>query len=187
VKNKLSFLAEFWEFLSKSPSRQPAASTTDTMAVLNLGYTGQVNKPGTSPTLTAAQVWAGLERKVRHAEEFVPVIEGCTVLSEEKKSTGETVVTRDVQFVPGSGPKEDGSPVKEVCELFAPCRVDFYQENGTKISNFATAGPSGDAHDLFLTYVFEWRHPGVEQGGEKAKALEANHKKVSMGFGDAQV
>jgi len=149
------------------------------MVVINLGYTAPINRPGESPTLSVAQVWEGLKRKVRHAEEFVRVIAHCEVLEESTTETGEEVVTRNVKFAAGSGPKAGGVPVKEVCYHYAPCRVDFQQEDGSRISNFVTSGPSGEPVDLFLTYVFEWRHPEVEEGSEKVKELEEVHSKVS--------
>ncbi|KAH8902920.1 DUF1857-domain-containing protein [Coniochaeta sp. PMI_546] len=149
------------------------------MVVINLGYTAPINRPGESPTLSVAQVWQGLKRKVRHAEEFVPVIVHCEVLDEKTTETGEEVVTRAVKFAAGSGPKGGNVPVKEVCHHYAPCRVDFQQEDGSRISNFVSSGPSGEPDDLFMSYVFEWRHPEVEQGSAKAKELEEGHKKTA--------
>lgn len=152
------------------------------MVVINLGYTAPINRPGESPTLTLAQVWQGLKRKVRHAEEFVPVIVHCEVLDEKTSETGEEVVTRTVKFAAGSGPKGGGEPVKEVCYHYAPCRVDFQQEDGSRISNFVSSGPSGEKEDLLMTYVFEWRYPDLEAGSEKAKELEDLHNKVSFPY-----
>lgn len=168
------------------------------MPVLNLGYTAPVNRPGQTPVLTLDQVWAGLQRKVRHAHEFVPVIVGCEVLEETKKkimpqhqaqrhqpqpgdqhqeAQHDVVeeVLRRVTFAPGArsglkgGGGSHGDTVRERCELRAPCRVDFRQEDGTTISNFVTRG-SGD--ELFLTYVFEWRvDAGIDyDGDEEARA-----------------
>ncbi|KAB5513363.1 hypothetical protein GE09DRAFT_1231984 [Coniochaeta sp. 2T2.1] len=149
------------------------------MVVINLGFTAPINRPGESP-LTAGQVWQGLKRKVRHAEEFVPVITDCEVLDEKTTETGEEVVTRTVKFAAGSGPKGGGVPVKEVCYHYAPCRVDFQQEDGSRISNFVTSGASNNPEDLCLTYVFEWRHPGVEEGSNKAEELKAQHSKTAQ-------
>jgi hypothetical protein len=150
------------------------------MVVINVGYTAPINRPGETPVVSAAQVWQGLQRKVRHAQEFVPAITHCEVLDETTTETGGAVITRNVTFAAGSGPKGGGVPVKEVCYHYAPCRVDFQQEDGSRISNFVTSGPSGEPEDLFLSYVFEWRHPGVDEGSEKAKELEAMHKKVRL-------
>jgi len=151
------------------------------MVVFNLAYTAPINCPDQS-VLTRDQVWAGLQRKVRHAQEFVPLIVKCEVVQEEVAARDEdvTVVTRQVIFAPGKGPKADGEPVTEVCKEYPPCRVDFHQENGTKIANYVSQGPSGQPDDLFMTYVFEWRHPAVQAGSEQAGKLEAQHKTVSF-------
>jgi len=156
-----------------------SAIATARMVVINLGYTAPINRSGDSPTLSVAQVWQGLKRKVRHAEEFVPIIEHCEVLDEKIAETGEEVVTRTVKFAAGSGPKGGGAVLKEVCYHYAPCRVDFQQEDGSRISNFVSSGPSGEPEDIFMTYVFEWRHRGVEEGSAKAKELEEEDRKVS--------
>jgi len=148
------------------------------MVVFNLAYTAPINRPGQSPVLTIDQVWVGLQRKVRHAEEFVPLIVECKVEKEEEEG-GNVVITRVVKFRPGSGPKADGEPVTEVCKLYPPCRVDFWQENGTKIANYVAQGPGEGPEDLYMTYVFEWRHPAVEAGSEQAGKMEATHKAVS--------
>lgn len=71
------------------------------MPTVHLSYTSAINKPGASPVLTVPQIWAGLQRKVRFAQEFVPVIESCTVLEEKEDGT----VVRDVKFKEGAGPK----------------------------------------------------------------------------------
>lgn len=85
------------------------------MVKLQLAYTARINPSGASPILTEAQVWAGLQRKIRFAQEFVPVIESCTVLSDENG-----VVTRDVKFKPGAGPKPQA---KEVVRSYWPSWV----------------------------------------------------------------
>lgn len=71
------------------------------MPVAYLSHTSPINPPSASPVLTVPQIWAGLQRKVRFAQEFVPVIESCTVLEEKEDGT----VIRDVVFKEGAGPK----------------------------------------------------------------------------------
>ncbi|KAK0618873.1 hypothetical protein B0T14DRAFT_403396, partial [Immersiella caudata] len=136
------------------------------MVVFNLGFTAPINPPGISPVLTPTQVWAGLQRKVRHAEEFVPLFSACEVLSEEPGATDfdPYTVIRAVTISPNFRPP--GGPIRNVCKLYAPSRVDFLREDGTKFSNYVTQGPSGEETDMFMTYVFEWRHAGVEEGSE---------------------
>lgn len=71
------------------------------MVTIHLSHTSPINPSGASTILTVPQIWAGLQRKVRFAQEFVPVIESCTVLEERKDGT----VVRDVKFKEGAGPK----------------------------------------------------------------------------------
>ncbi|KAK4642210.1 hypothetical protein QC761_507110 [Podospora bellae-mahoneyi] len=149
------------------------------MVLINIAYTAPINRPGQHPVLTTPQVWAGLVRKVRHAQEFVPVIESCAVASEETNAAGQLVVTRYVNFgqaapVPASG--GEGGEVKEVCTLFPPHRVDFVQDDGTRVWNHVSQGPGKDGEDLYLTYVFEARDDAVEDGSPDAAALEERFK-----------
>jgi hypothetical protein len=159
------------------------------MVVINLGYTAPVNPPGAHPILTPAQVWTGLQYKVRRAERFVPLITGCTVVSETTTtpssldSSGNSTdgsaatIIREVTFQPGGGPG-NGKPIKEVCKLYPPCRIDFLQEDGTSIGNYVTDGGDGG---LMMTYVFQWRVEGVEEGdGERVKELEGKYREVSF-------
>lgn len=140
------------------------------MVTINIAYTAPVNPSGAEPQLTQAQVWAGLERKVRRAQDFVPIIVSCEVLSEEQTAKGFSV-TREVRF------KGAASSVKEVCNHYAPSRVDFEQDNGSFISNIVSKGPDGE---LLMTYAFEWRHPNVAEGSDEAEKLEAEHWKVKL-------
>lgn len=71
------------------------------MVKLYLAHTTPINPPNATPVLTHAQVWAGLQRKIRFAQEFVPIIDSCTVVSDANG-----VVERDVVFKKGMGPKE---------------------------------------------------------------------------------
>lgn len=141
------------------------------MVAINLAYTAPINPAGATPVLSEDQIWAGLKRKVRHAQEFVPVIVACEVLSEE----GNTVV-RQATFKAEDNNKETNDPVKEVCVHLPPSRVDFKQEDESTISNIVSKGPEGD---LFMTYSFEWRHPKVEEGSSEEKELKAKYEKVS--------
>jgi hypothetical protein len=95
---------------------------------------------------------------------------------ERSQRLGYPVVTRDVQFT-GQGPKGDGTPVREVCTLIAPARVDFEQANGSMISNIVSKGPDGE---LLMTYSFAWVHDSVAEGSAEAKDLEERHWKVGL-------
>ncbi|KAK7932189.1 hypothetical protein PG985_002901 [Apiospora marii] len=141
------------------------------MVTINLAYTAPINPAGATPTLTPAQVWAGLQRKVRAAHEFVPLISGCSVLSESEKE-GNHTITREVIFK-----SQPDKPVREECVHYAPCRVDFRQEDGSTISNVVSRDPRGE---LVMTYVFEWRHPGVEEEMEVEGLRESHWKTAKM-------
>ncbi|KAI1091532.1 DUF1857-domain-containing protein [Rostrohypoxylon terebratum] len=150
------------------------------MVTFNLAYTAPINATGSSPTLTQAQVWVGLKRKVYRAQDFVSIIEECNVLAEEQDPTSpdNLTVTREIRFKAGSGPAaaSGGAPVKEVCVYFAPCRVDFKQPDGSTISNIVSEDEKGE---LFMTYVFGWRYPGVQEGSAEAKTLEERDWKTA--------
>ncbi|KAL2115243.1 hypothetical protein VTJ04DRAFT_10906 [Mycothermus thermophilus] len=87
----------------------------------------------------------------------------------------EEVITRRVTFHPDSAPKK--KTVVEVCKLYPPRRVDFVQEDGTVIQNFVGDGPEGE---MFLTYAFEWRVPGVAEGEDKKRVEEGFWRTAKM-------
>ncbi|EGP87125.1 uncharacterized protein MYCGRDRAFT_42989 [Zymoseptoria tritici IPO323] len=135
------------------------------MVVINCAYTEQINPAGATPVLTRDQVWNGLQRKIRKAQDFVPIITGCDVLEES-----ENEVTREAHFK--ERPGYPAHSVKEVCKSYFPTRVDFWQPNGALITNTVSYGPSLEEGDMNMTYTFEWRHEDVKEGSEE-------HKKVA--------
>ncbi|CAO2658814.1 Nn.00g065370.m01.CDS01 [Neocucurbitaria sp. VM-36] len=144
------------------------------MVNLHLAYTSKINPAGATPVLNQAQIWAGLQRKIRFAQEFVPVIESCDVLEDK-----DGVVTRVVNFKPGLGPKDKA---KEVVRGYWPSWVDFEQEDGSHVRNIVSDGPSGDLDDLHMTYAFEFRYPNIQEGSKEAEEqlqkLKATSKKA---------
>ncbi|GAP92159.1 putative duf1857 domain-containing protein [Rosellinia necatrix] len=144
------------------------------MVTFNVAYTSAINKAGATPTLTQAQVWEGLKMKVRRAQDFVSAITECQVLSEETLPTGDLQVTREVRFVSTAG--LGGGAIKEVCVHYEPCRIVFNQEDGSTVTNIISKRPDGE---LLMSYVFEWRHPDVPEGSEKAAQLEEAHWKMA--------
>lgn len=124
------------------------------MSANNIAYTSLVNAPGEIP-LTREQVWAGLLLKIRSAETFVPAaISKTNIISESTDpNTGNAVTVREVEF------RESGLKVQETVVAYEPTRVDFEQDGG-HISNIISQGGNGL---LYMTYVFEWRHPGVSK------------------------
>ena len=91
-----------------------------TMVTINIAYTQAINPAGATPVLTRPQIWNGLQRKVRRAQDFVPVISGSKILEEH-----DNVVIREAYFnkegevVPG----QEGKTIKETCKLFEPTKV----------------------------------------------------------------
>lgn len=144
------------------------------MVTLNYSYTAPVNRPG-QPVLTIEQLWKGLQRKVKHAEEFVPVIISCNVLSEDAGASDlePYSVTRIVNFDKAKT-AEAADSVREVCKHYPPIRVDFLRDDGSKVENVVSQGPSGEPDDLFMTYIFESRYPNLKEGEE----ADATRKKA---------
>ncbi|KAH7125170.1 hypothetical protein B0J11DRAFT_486525 [Dendryphion nanum] len=135
------------------------------MVKLHLAHTSPINPPSSTPILTLPQIWSGLQRKIRYAEEFVPMIASCTVLSDENG-----VVTREVVFKPGQGPRERA---KEVVRGFEHAWVEFEQDDGTVIRNVISRG-SGRGEDgegeLYMTYLFEIDLVGIKEGEEEEES-----------------
>lgn len=121
----------------------------------NIAFTAPINPPG-KPPLSRNQVWIGMLLKIRSAETFVPeAIQATKVLSETTDpTTGNAVTVREVLF------RETQKTVKETVTTYEKCRVEFEQPDGSKISNVISDGADGQ---LYLTYIFEWRHPGVTE------------------------
>lgn len=82
------------------------------MVVIHCAYTEPINPSGVTPILTRKQVWNGLQRKIRRAQDFVPIITGCDVLEDKGEE-----VTRIAHF-------SNGKDVKEVCKSYWPTKVD---------------------------------------------------------------
>lgn len=139
------------------------------MSANHIAFTAPINPPGAT-LLTRDQVWAGLLLKIRSAETFVSAaIQSTEVLSESTDSSGNAVTVREVLF------REGQKKTKETVTAFEKCRVEFEQPDGSRISNVVSDGAGGE---LFMTYIFEWRHPGVS--GEELKTLLEKEKKMSQ-------
>lgn len=122
----------------------------------NIGFTAPLNPDDAGPILTQDQIWAGLLIKIRSAETFVPrAIQSTTVISKTTDPhTGNSVTEREVIF------REDQRRVRETVTAFEPSRVAFVQPDGSTINNIISEGASGE---LYMTYTFEWRHPGASE------------------------
>ena len=87
------------------------------MVSFTAAYTAPINPPNVTPVLSRATVFAGLRKKVRRAQDFVPVIISCEVVKVEGN-----VVTREIVFKEGEGPP---GTVKEVCVEYEPTKVRY--------------------------------------------------------------
>ena len=154
------------------------------MVVINCAYTEQINPEGASPVLTRDQIWKGLQRKIRKAQDFVPVIESCEVLEEK-----ENEVVREAHFKPFMD--QPAHSLKEVCKSYYPTKastlnrlhgrykvlilylqVEFWQPDGALIINTVSDGPSMTESDCNMTYTFEWRYPDIAEGSQAHKDNE---------------
>ncbi|PNS14122.1 hypothetical protein CAC42_6635 [Sphaceloma murrayae] len=127
-----------------------------------LAYTAPINPAGAEPVLTKPQVWAGLQRKIRHAQEFVSAISTCDVITDD----GEVEVVREVVFA-----ADQTKRVKEVVKSYRPLKVDFHQPDGSLISNIVSDGPTSTEEDMFMTYTFQWLNQDAEPGSDEEKKL----------------
>lgn len=143
------------------------------MVVIRLAYTTIVNLPGAQPILSHAQVWAGLERKARVPQDFVPVVETCEIHSERDNEITATVIFKADSAV------AHARTIREVCTLSPPYRLDYAMEDGSTATNIISMGKgaTGD-NELFLTFVFAWEHPQLIQGSDEARETEDRHKTV---------
>lgn len=141
------------------------------MTKIHLAHTSPVNPPGASPVLSHRQVWAGLMRKARRPGDFVPVVEGCEIHSETEDS-----IVCTVTFKEGVA---HARSIKEACKLRPPCRLEYVMEGGSTAVNIISTGTAGKEDDLFLTFLFEWDHPELEEGSGAAEEAEENHRKAS--------
>lgn len=86
------------------------------MVTINVAYTQAINPAGVTPVITRAQLWAGMEMKVRKAHEFVPVFSDCKVLEEH-----DNVIVRETTLKPMEG--RPGKTQKETCKLYKPVKA----------------------------------------------------------------
>jgi hypothetical protein len=146
------------------------------MVTLYLSHTAAINPSDSTPVLTVPQIWAGLQRKVRFAQEFVPIIASCTVLEERPDGT----VVRDVVFKEG-GPKPKA---RETVKEYYPSWVDFEQEDGTHVRNVISDGSDGG---LYMTYMFEFKMDHLEEGSEKAESERLRLKGMAKGAVESSI
>jgi len=47
------------------------------------------------------------------------------------------------------------------------------------VTNVISDGSSGSDTDLYMTYIFEWKHPDIEAGSSEAAELQTKHKAMA--------
>jgi len=131
----------------------------------HVAYTAAINPASATPKLTTAQIWTGLQLKTRAGQDFVGgAILSTDVISTSTNEQGFPVVVREVVF------RDGNKRVRETCVEYEPTKVEFWQEDGSKVQNVISRGSEGE---LYMTYVFDWLHPECE--GD-AKALQEKEK-----------
>ncbi|KIW17762.1 hypothetical protein PV08_04957 [Exophiala spinifera] len=147
------------------------SGTRSTPAPANyVAFSAPINPPGASPVLTYAQIWQGLLKKIRAAQDFVgAAIVSTDVISESTSEHGLPVTVREVVF------REGGRRVQERCVAFEPMKVEFHQPDGSKVQNVISQDAGGN---LYMTYTFEWLHYDLE--GDDAALGAAREKEWKM-------
>lgn len=137
----------------------------------NIAYTAPINPPSASPVLTYAQIWQGLELKIRAGQDFVGgAIVSTDVISTSQTEHGNPITVREVVF------RDGNRRVQEECIAFKPMKVEFHQPNGSKVQNVISQDGDGN---LYMTYTFEWLHPELE--GDDAGLAAAKEKEWGVG------
>lgn len=82
-------------------------------------------------------------------------IKSTTILSESIDPTsGNPVTVREIVLVEGQ------QKIKQTITAYEDTKVDFVQDDGTIVHNVISEVENGD---LYMTYTFEWRHPGASE------------------------
>ncbi|EXJ96280.1 hypothetical protein A1O1_01406 [Capronia coronata CBS 617.96] len=138
----------------------------------NVAYTAAINPPNTTPVLSYAQIWRGLQLKIKAGQDFVGgAIIATDVISTSETDNGHPVTVREVVF------REGNRRVRETCIAYEPMKVEFHQPDGSKVQNVISQGAQGDK-DLYMTYTFEWLHPECE--GDEAALAAKREKEWAM-------
>ncbi|KAL6302339.1 DUF1857-domain-containing protein [Sparassis latifolia] len=133
-----------------------------------LSVTLPVNSPSDSPTLTQAQVYAGLQVKARDATPFVAPIASCEVLREFP-----TGLVRRVQF------KGDPEYKTEQVDFYPPSLMEFtLHESPAYVTNLISSSPEGD---LYLTFTFATGPNGPLDESETALETEKTKRRQVAG------
>jgi Domain of unknown function (DUF1857) len=91
------------------------------MVAIHSAYTAPINPAGATPVLTRTQIWKGLQRKIRRAQDFVPVITECKVIEEKGNE-----VVREARFSVDGIPGQSAKTIREVCRSYEPTKVRVF-------------------------------------------------------------
>lgn len=142
-------------------------------AANHLALTAPINPSGVTPVLTLQQIWTALQHKIVAAEKFVGgAILSTEVLSKSTDSLGHAVTERAVVF------REGNRRVHETCTEFPQMKIEFRMGDGSRVMNIVSEGPRGaEEGDLWMTYTFEWLHPGASE--EELSEKRVKQKKIA--------
>lgn len=140
------------------------------MVAIHLAHTEPINPLGAQPVLTHSQAWAGLVRKARSPQDFIPIVDSCEIHSETEDGVDCTITFKSgVAHAP---------KLRELCTLRPPCGLDYEMYGGSKSLQIISSGPTGNG-ELFLTFVFAWEHHDLVAGSAEAREIEHGHREVS--------
>ncbi|PKY07908.1 DUF1857-domain-containing protein [Aspergillus campestris IBT 28561] len=126
------------------------------MVRIHAARTLPVNPPDAPFVLTRRQLWKALQRKIRHADEFVPAMKKCVVV----KDSNDIVLRECLLETPSGETKTMTEEVTSHGEQF----IIFRQLDGSVTTNLVSNGEDLGDRGLQLTYFFEWDHPDIQEG-----------------------
>ncbi|KAH6704029.1 hypothetical protein BKA61DRAFT_181782 [Leptodontidium sp. MPI-SDFR-AT-0119] len=131
-----------------------------------------VNPPGAAFILKHTQLWTALQRKVRHATEFVPLMKSCTVLKDEGD-----VVLRDAILVQENGAVRE---MREEVTSYSQQWIIFRQTDGSTTTNLISNSPQEGDEGLILSYIFEWNYPNLKEESREYDEIVAATEKMAL-------
>jgi Domain of unknown function (DUF1857)/SnoaL-like domain len=117
-----------------------------------LSRTIPVNEPG-KPFLSRHDVWTGLEMKANNALPFVPIMQKCQVVEQDKGWLTRDIVVNNV-------------PLREKVTFEPERRVIFERIAGSEPGRIENIIGEDEHGDLTLTFAFELRKEGLADGSE---------------------
>ncbi|KAI9783064.1 MAG: hypothetical protein M1839_004233 [Geoglossum umbratile] len=131
-------------------------------------YTVPINPPNATLTLTKPEVWQALLRKARRPQDYVPVIESCTIISESATGLVREVTIKPGFFMPA------GKALEEV-NWMGDMRIDYvvHGPSPRTVHNILSEGAGGA---LYLTFEFEFERECEAGSSEEGEMWESLRK-----------